>query len=102
MGQPLRVNIPGLRALGGEVVGHGAALKRDVTAVVGQLAPGPGPGVAGWAAFAALGKAAAGWNDFLTGLGSRMEDTGGKIIDAANQYQATDERAGQRNQVRPR
>jgi len=58
--QPLRVNIPGLRALGGEVVGHGAALKRDMTAVVAQLAPGPEPGVTGWAAFVALGKAAEG------------------------------------------
>jgi hypothetical protein len=97
MSEPVRVNAPGLRMLGGELAGHGAELKRNTDAVKGQLVPEAGPGVSGWASFAALGVAGSGWGDYSTGLGGRIEATGQRLIEAANNYQGTDDRSGERH-----
>jgi hypothetical protein len=95
MSQPVRVNVPGLRTLGGEIIGHGAELKRNVQAVTGQLKPPAGAN--GWASAGAAAKAADGWESYLNGLAGRIEASGQSLIDAANNYQGSDDRAGQRS-----
>lgn len=95
--QPLGVDVPGLRALGSAVIGDGDELKRDVDAVRGQLVPGEGPGVDSWAAFVALGSAAAGWLDFLGGLSSRVQSAGQSMVKVAKAYQDVDDRAAERH-----
>jgi hypothetical protein len=95
--QPLRVDVSGLRALGGSIVQEGDELKRDLDAVTGQLAPGAGPGVEGWAAFASLGGAARGWTDFLSGLSGRVQAAGQSVVKAADDYRGVDDRASQRH-----
>ncbi|MEO3743051.1 hypothetical protein [Plantactinospora sp. B5E13] len=94
MSQPVRVNVPGLRSLGGEIVGHGTELRSDVRSVEGRLVPGAGG--AGWATAEATQRAADGWESYLNGLGGRIEASGQSLIDAANNYTASDDRAGQR------
>ncbi|MEQ4305430.1 hypothetical protein ABNF97_29305 [Plantactinospora sp. B6F1] len=96
MTQPVRVNVPGVRTVGGEIVSHGTELKRNVAAVEGQLVPPAGPGVKGWATLDAVTKASDGWEAYLKGLGGRIEASGQSLIDSANNYQSSDERAGQR------
>jgi len=95
LGQPVRVNVPGLRSLGGEIVGHGAELTRNVRSVEGQLVPGGA--ASGWATADAARRASDGWETYLTGLAGRIEAAGQSLIDAANNYQGSDERAGQRH-----
>lgn len=97
MGQPLRVDVAGLRAVGGEVLDQADELTRNVTQATGRLAPGAGPGVAGWAAFAALQTADKGWTQFLTGLSGRTARAGQSLIDAADAYQRADDRAARRH-----
>ncbi|MDW5323949.1 hypothetical protein [Plantactinospora sp. KLBMP9567] len=97
MTQPVRVNVPGLRTVGGEIVGHGTELKRNVTAVEGQLVPPGGPGVNGWATLDAATRASDGWEAYLNGLGGRIEAAGQSLIDSADNYQGSDQRAGQRH-----
>ncbi|ROT34019.1 hypothetical protein [Micromonospora sp. HM5-17] len=95
MSQPVRVHVPGLRSLGGEIVGHGAELMRNVRSVEGRLAACGAVG--GWAAAEAAQRAADGWQTYLRGLAGRIEAAGQALIDAANNYQGSDERAGQRH-----
>lgn len=103
MTEPVRVDVPGLRTLGGEILGHGTELKRDVGTVEGKLVPPVGPGVNGWTSLDATVQASQGWEAYLNGLGGRIEASGQSLIDAANNYQGSDDRAGQRQGgVRPR
>lgn len=97
MGQPLHVDVGGLRSLGGEVLGQADALRRDVGGFGSRLVPGPGPGVSGWSTFAVLESAGRGWAQFLGGLAWRTAHAGQSLIDAANAYQEADRRAAQRH-----
>ncbi|MFY1669196.1 hypothetical protein ACN27G_04430 [Plantactinospora sp. WMMB334] len=102
MTQPVRVNVPGLRRLGAEIVDHGAELKRTVAAVDDRLVPPGGPGVDGWAALDATTRAARGWSSCLTGLGARIEAAGSLLSGSADNYEESEKRSVQRiGRVRP-
>lgn len=102
VGQALRVDVAGLRSLGGEVLGHGEALRRAVGAIAGGTASPSGPELAGWVTSAAVQAASQGWAEFLTGLAGRTSGAGQALIDAADGYQGVDERAAHRHAGRAR
>ncbi|HET9518556.1 MAG TPA: hypothetical protein VFO77_12610 [Actinoplanes sp.] len=96
MSQLLRVDVAGLRSLGEQVRGQGESLARDVTREAAQLVPQGRGTPPQWAGVAAAHAAARGWEQFLSGLGARVESAGRSMVDAANGYQGCDDRAGQR------
>jgi len=92
----LRVNTPELRGLGGKVISVGVDLRNNNSSADGKLAPAEGPGSAGWATTTAATAASRGWHDYLNGLVGRLEAAGQSMIDAANNYQSSDDRAATR------
>ena len=100
MTEPLRVDVPVLRGLGSAVQAEAAQLVRDVTtATGGALGLTPGPALTGWASAAALAGAARGWQDFLTGLAGRIGQAGQALVQAAENYRASDDRAAGRGRA---
>jgi hypothetical protein len=93
---PLRVDVPVLREFGAAVQADGAGLARDVSAAGGALGLPPGPAPTGWASAAALPGAARGWQDFLAGLAGRTTSAGRALMQAAENYRASDDRAAGR------
>ncbi|MBE1486704.1 type VII secretion target [Plantactinospora soyae] len=93
----VRVNTPELRSLGGQVISVAGDLKNNNSSTEGKLAPAEGAGSAGWATSPAATAAAQGWHDYLNGLVGRLEKAGQSMIDAANNYQSSDDRAANRS-----
>ena len=90
----LRVDLQALRSLGEHVVVVGEDLGRNVSGVHGRLGP-PNPG--GLPAVSVAQAAAEGWAAALVGVAGRVRQSGVAVTQAANGYQAADERAAGRH-----
>jgi hypothetical protein len=92
----LEVNTVELRNLGMRVGQQGDTLTRTVADALPHLAPAGAKG-SPWALPAQADTTATGWSDYLKGLAGRVKETGQSLVDTANTYQATDERAADRH-----
>lgn len=93
---PVEVNTVELRRLGMRIGQLGGAVTRTVANAVPRLAPAGAKG-SQWAFLAQADATATGWSDYLTGLAKRVDEAGRSLVDAADLYQATDERAASRH-----
>lgn len=93
---PVEVNTVELRKLGMRVGQLGDAVTRTVADAVPRLAPAGAKG-SPWALLAQADATATGWSDYLTGLAKRVNEAGQSLVDAADLYQASDERAANRH-----
>lgn len=96
-----RVDVAGLRELGGRLRVVGEAAGHDLAAATGRLTGPAGAGGGTWATDAALRAAAAGWQDYLREVTTRVDRAATALVDAAQGYRAADDRAAGRVGGRP-
>lgn len=96
MTEPLWIDVPQLRKLGGEVRACGEGVQKDLSAVSADLATPEAAGTSGWAAHSALRGATEGWRTFLNGYATRTTTVGNDAVTAADEYAAADQRGASR------
>jgi hypothetical protein len=92
----MRIAVPGLRGLGGQLRHVADNAARNISSTAGHLAALDGVGGARWATFAATRTAAAGWQEYLRGYVSRLDEAAQGLLDAANNYASADADAARR------
>ena len=93
---PVEVNTVELRKLGTRIGQLGDAVTRTVTDAVPRLAPAGSKG-SPWALLAQADATATGWSEYLTGLAKRVDEAGQSLVDTAELYRASDQRAADRH-----
>jgi len=91
----IKIDVPGLKAMAGNVAEAADAVGRAYASRRGELVPGDSA-TAGWSCAAATREASAAWGPFVTTLAGSVDGLANDMRTAADGYRESDDTAGQR------
>jgi hypothetical protein len=102
-GQPdvVKVDVPGLKAMAGEVAEAAAIVGKAYPSRQGELTP-TGPATAGWSCVVAAREASTAWGPFVKTLAGSVDGLANEMRTAADSYRESDDAAQRRFPGGPR